>query len=237
MHKQLTFGHQATRKVAPQFSEHLANKMKLKLKSLRRPNPPPAEKKPLPIHWIKPRAFKIPIPRDERQRLAALYRYDILDTPPEKSFNSITLLASHVCETPIALLVLIDRDRQWFKAKVGIRLKETPRAFAFCAHSIMQRRLFIIPDLTQDKRFAGNPFVASGPQYRFYAGAPLVTLDNRALGTLCVIDKVRRALSAGQKKDLQALSRMVMTELELRRSLREERRTRKPMRDGRQGRW
>jgi GAF domain-containing protein len=178
---------------------------------------------------MKPMAFKIPIPRDEKQRLAALHRYDILDTPPDKAFNSITLLASHICQTPIALLVLIDRDRQWFKAKVGVRLQETPRAFAFCAHTIMRRTLLLITDLTQDKRFAANPFVAAGPKYRFYAGAPLVTPDNRTLGTLCVIDKVKRSLAAAQRKDLAALSRLVMTELELRRRLGEEKRLKKPI--------
>jgi GAF domain-containing protein len=195
---------------------------------MKRRSPPPEGKQPLPIHWIKPTAFKIPIPRDEKQRLTALERYDILDTPPERTFDSIAVLAAHVCAAPIALLVLIDQNRQWFKAKVGVRLKETPRAFAFCAYAIMQRALFIIPDMTQDKRFAANPFVASGPQYRFYAGAPLVTPDNRSLGTLCVIDKVRRKLTAAQKKDLVALSRLVMTELELRRHLREARRTETP---------
>ena len=198
---------------------------------MKRPNPSPTGKKPLPIQWMDVTAFKIPIPRDEKQRLAALKRYDILDTPPEKTFDSITVLAAHVCVTPIALLVLIDRDRQWFKAKVGVRLQETPREFAFCAHTIMQRALFIIPDATKDKRFETNPLIVSGPRYRFYAGAPLVTPDNRALGTLCVIDKVVRTLTAAQKKDLVALSRLVMTELELRRRLREKPRTRtKPSR-------
>jgi two-component system, NtrC family, sensor kinase len=196
---------------------------------MKKPNPSTTEKKPLPLDWMKSRAFKIPIPKDEKQRLAALHGYDILDTPPEKIFDSITVLASHVCETPIALLVLIDQDRQWFKARVGVRLKETPREFAFCAHTIMQRALFIIPDATQDKRFLANPLVASGPQYRFYAGAPLVTPDNRALGTLCVIDKMRRTLTPDQKKDLLALSRLAMTELELRRSLLKERRMKKPI--------
>lgn len=196
---------------------------------MKRPRASRKEKRPLPVDWIKSTSFKVPIPRDEKQRLAALHRYDILDTPPEKSFDSITVLAAHVCRTPIALLVLIDRDRQWFKAKVGVRLKETPREFAFCAYTIMQRELFTIPDLAQDQRFAANPFVASGPQYRFYAGAPLVTPDNRALGTLCVIDNVRRTLTSDQNKDLVALSRLVMTELELRRTLDEVKRWKKPI--------
>ncbi len=179
--------------------------------------------KRLPIKWGPSPAFKIPIPRDERQRLAALRRYDIVDTPPEKNFDRITVLATHICQTPIALLVLIDEGRQWFKAKVGVRFRETPRELAFCAHAIMQRHIFIIPDASRDERFAQNPLVTSGPKYRFYAASPLVTPDRRVLGTLCVIDRVRRTLNAAQKADLIALSRLVMTELELRRRLREER--------------
>lgn len=173
----------------------------------------------LRIEWSRPAQFKVPIPGDEKQRLEALRRYDIMDTPVEETFDGITLLAAHVCGTPIALMVLIDGKRQWFKAKVGVRVRETPREFAFCAYTIMHRRLFIVPDMTRDKRFANNPFVAAGPKLRFYAGAPLVTPDNRALGSLCVIDKVPRTLSPAQRKDLAALSRLVMKELELRRSL------------------
>ena len=181
----------------------------------------------MPIDWGKSSGFKIPMPKDEEQRLAALQRYDILDTPPEKSFERIVRLASHVADTPIALVVLIDNARQWFKAKVGVRLRETPREVAFCAYTIMQRGVFIIPDARRDPRFAANPFVASGPQYRFYAGVPLITPDNRALGTICVIDKTLRTLTATQKEDLRALSHLVMTELELRRTLLEERRQQK----------
>jgi GAF domain-containing protein len=177
----------------------------------------------LPIGWSPPVHFKVPIPKDEKQRLAALDSYAILDTPPEEALDGITELAAHVCNTPVALMVLIDRDRQWFKAAVGVRIRETPREFSFCAHTIMQRGLYVIRDATLDKRFATNPFVVSGPKFRFYAGAPLVTPDNRALGTICVIDRVRRTLTGAQKKDLLALSRVVMTELELRRILIRER--------------
>ena len=167
---------------------------------MKKPQPAVKATKLLRILWAKPAAFKIPIPRDEKQRLAALYRYDILDTSPERNFDSIVRLASHVCDTPMALMVLIDHGRQWFKAKVGVRLTEAPREFAFCAHTIMQRGLLIIPDARRDKRFASNPLVTSGPQCRFYAGAPLITPDNRALGTICVIDKAPRTLTARQKR-------------------------------------
>jgi len=187
-------------------------------------------KKTLPIRWGKPSKFRIPIPRDEKQRLAALYRYDILDTPPERNFDSLVRLAAHVCNTPVGIMVLIDSDRQWFKAKTGLRLTETPREFAFCAHTIMKRGLFIVSDLCRDNRFAANPFVASGPHYRFYAGAPLITPDNRALGTICVIDNARRTLTNRQKEDLMALSRLAMTELELRYTLIGERRGRRRIR-------
>jgi len=185
--------------------------------------PAPQGKRALDVHWPKTAQFKVPIPKDEKQRLVALARYDILDTPREKGFDDIVVLASHLCETPIALIVLIDRDRQWFKASVGVRVKESPREFAVCAYTIMQRRLFIVPDATRDKRFASNPFVIAGPQFKFYAGMPLITPDNRALGTICVIDKIPRTLSPAQKRDLAALSRIVMTEMELRSTLRRER--------------
>jgi GAF domain-containing protein len=181
-------------------------------------------KQTLGIEWAAPVGFKVPIPKDEKQRLAALARYNILDTPPERNFDSITRLAAHICDTPVALLVLIDGHRQWFKSAVGVRMKETPREFAFCAHTIMGRKLVVVSDARRDRRFASNPFVVGGPKYRFYAGAPLVTFDNRALGTLCVMDKVSRSLTSAQKKDLVALSRLAMTELELRRSLLQRRR-------------
>ncbi len=161
--------------------------------------------------------FRVPVPRREKQRLAALDRYRILDTPPEEIFDDITMLASYICGTPIALITLVDPHRQWFKSKVGLTMKETRRDIAFCAHAIMKRTLFVVPDAATDKRFAWNPLVTADPKIRFYAGAPLVTADNHALGTLCVLDRVPRTLTAAQKEAMQALSRQVMALLELRR--------------------
>jgi GAF domain-containing protein len=181
-------------------------------------NPGSSEIK-LHVDWPRLTEFTVPVPKDEAERIAALTTYSILDTPPEKNFDSITLLASHICDTPIALIVLIDRNRQWFKSQVGVGWRETPRELAFCAYAIMQRKLLVVSDLVRDKRFSSNPLVLSGPKYRFYAAAPLITPDNRVLGTVCVVDKVKRSLNASQKKDLVALSRLVMTELELRRIL------------------
>jgi anti-sigma regulatory factor (Ser/Thr protein kinase) len=157
----------------------------------------------------------------EKARLAALRSYKILDTDPEKAFDDLTILASHVCETPIALITLIDSDRQWFKSHVGVDISETPRAIAFCDKAIEQSDLFIVPDATLDPRFSSNPFVVSAPKIRFYAGAPFKSADGYPLGTLCVVDLVPRELTPGQQNALLALSRQVQAQFELRRNLME----------------
>jgi GAF domain-containing protein len=162
-----------------------------------------------------------PIPQDEKKRLKVLWQYDVLDTVPEEVFDDLTELAARICEAPIALISLLDEKRQWFKSKVGTTVNETSRDISFCAYAITQNDLFIVPDATLDARFADNPLVTSDPHIRFYAGAPLITPDGHALGTLCVIDKVPRELRADQKQALRILARHVVSQLELRRRSRE----------------
>jgi anti-sigma regulatory factor (Ser/Thr protein kinase) len=156
---------------------------------------------------------------NEKNRLQALRRYKILDTDPEKAFDDLTILASHICQTPVALISLIDSDRQWFKSKHGVNVSETPREVSFCAVAIQQPDLFVVPDASKDPRFSSNPFVVSDPKIRFYAGAPFTSSDGHPLGTLCVVDVVPRTLTPSQEAALLALSRQVQAQFELRKNL------------------
>ena len=159
--------------------------------------------------------------KNEAKRIKVLWQYDILDTVPEEVFDDLANLAGLICGAPIALITLVDENRQWFKAKVGVKLSETSRDISLCSHAIQQHGLFVIPDTTKDDRFKNNPLVADGPKIRFYAGAPLVTPDGHALGTLCVIDKVPRHLTDDQLQALRVLARHVMIQLEVRRHAKE----------------
>jgi diguanylate cyclase (GGDEF)-like protein/PAS domain S-box-containing protein len=154
---------------------------------------------------------------DEQDRLNALKSYAILDTPRETDFDLLTRLLAQICETPIATVSFVDERRLWFKSAVGLDIAETGRAFAFCAHALAGTELFVVPDARNDPLFAHNPLVTGAPGIRFYAGMPLVSSDGFALGTVCVIDRMPRTLTATQAEALSTLARQVMVSLEYRR--------------------
>lgn len=158
-----------------------------------------------------------PVPANERARLDALRALRILDTDSEKAFDDLCSLAAQICDTPISFISFLDTDRQWFKSKVGLTPTETSRNIAFCAFTILQSDMLIVPDASSDKRFANNPLVTSEPKIRFYAGAPLVTSDGFPVGTLCVLDRVARSLTSDQQEALRILRDQVVRLLELRR--------------------
>ncbi|QCG88920.1 sensor domain-containing phosphodiesterase [Azospirillum sp. TSH100] len=161
-----------------------------------------------------------PIPAREEDRLSALQRFELLDTPAEPAFDQITRLAAKLLKVPVALISLVDRDRQWFKSRIGLPVQQTPREHAFCAHALDSDALFVVGDARQDERFADNPLVTGDPNIRFYAGAPLRTADGLALGTICVIDdQPRPSLTPEEEEALRDLSAMTMAHIEARRAV------------------
>lgn len=163
-----------------------------------------------------------PMPANEQDRLNTLYSYQILDTLPEKDFDDITILASEICQTPIASISIIDADRQWLKSKVGMLSQETPREITFCGHAINNvEEILLVPNSEEDERFRDNPLVTGEPHVIFYAGVPLKAEDGNVLGTLCVIDTKPRQLNESQLKSLKALANQVVTQFELRKKNKE----------------
>ena len=160
-----------------------------------------------------------PVPANEAERLRTLRAYKILDTKPEARFDELTQLAALICGTPISLISLIDTDRQWFKSRFGLDLRETPRAQAFCTHAIMQPEMFVVPDASKDERFAQNPLVTGDLHVRFYAGAPLAARDGHLLGTICVMDREPHTLTERQMEALRILGRLVIANIELKSDL------------------
>lgn len=156
----------------------------------------------------------------EAARLDALFDYNILDTAPEPFFDDMVRLASLACETPIALITLLDRNRQWFKARIGLALEQTPREFSLCHYALnAPDAVLVINDVRHDPRFLDNPLVLDSPHIGFYAGAPLVTAQGAVLGTLCAIDRVVRTISDSQKEILTLLARRIVAALDMRREI------------------
>jgi diguanylate cyclase (GGDEF)-like protein len=158
------------------------------------------------------------LPIDEKSRLKTLHSLDILDTPAEERFDRLTRLAQRMFETPIALVSLVDENRQWFKSCIGLDVRETPRDISLCGHAILDEDVFMVPDATKDERFADNPLVLDGPKLRFYAGCPMKYMDGSKLGTLCIIDTKPRELSKkdlGLLKDLTELAESELAAIQL----------------------
>lgn len=158
----------------------------------------------------------VPLPGNEAQRLLALERSGLVDTPPEDAFDRLTWLAAHTLDMPISLITLLTPTRQWFKSRHGLDMADTPRSWAFCNHTILQQRCMVAEDLSADPRFADNPAVADAPHFRFYAGCPIVDPDGFTLGSLCVIDTKPRTLDQTQQAVLTNLASLVSDEIKLR---------------------
>ncbi len=175
----------------------------------------------------RPRTLALTLPRpqlphNENERQAILDAYRILDTPREASFDDLVSIATAVCDVPIAMVSLVDRDRQWFKASTGLDVTETARDVSFCAHAILDPgNTMVVPDAQLDARFRDNPLVTAGIKVRFYAGAPLLSVEGQPLGTFCVVDDKPRELSPLQRRALEALSRQASRLMEMRRITRE----------------
>jgi hypothetical protein len=168
-----------------------------------------------PADWTK--IVMVPTPDNEVARIDALRRYEILDTEPEGGFDNLVALAARICAMPIAAVSLVDSTRQWFKAKLGLEVWATPRNGGFCGYAITGKGPLIVADAAHDLRFAQNPLVIGAPAVRYYAGHPLITPEGFAVGTLCVMDRVTRKLTADQLDALETLAQQVMAQLELRR--------------------
>ena len=158
-----------------------------------------------------------PLPLCEPARILALYLLDVLDTESDPACDAIVALAARICAIPIALISLVDTNRQWFKARHGLDVSETPIELAFCAYAVLQSEIFIVSDTWEDARFARHPLVIGEPHIRFYAGVPLVTDEGLAIGTLCIIDQRPRSLASEQKQALQSLAKHTMHLLALNR--------------------
>ncbi|MBE9049450.1 GAF domain-containing protein [Nostocales cyanobacterium LEGE 11386] len=155
----------------------------------------------------------------EVARIEALYQYQILDSAPEQAFDDLVFLAAQICDAPIALINLLDTNRQWFKAKVGLDIREMPIDIGFCRLCIQQKDILIIPDTLADEQYATNVVVTSEPYVRFYVGVPLIVAGGQAIATLCVVDRISRQITPKQLKALQSISRLIIKQLEMRRSL------------------
>ena len=163
---------------------------------------------------------KAPLPANESARVKALHDFEILDTAPEDSFDDFTRLAAFICKTPIAVISMVDSDRQWFKSRIGdVKDEQTAREISFCQYTILQPGPFIVRDALEDERFKSSPLVNSDPHIRFYAGSPLVTSNGLEVGALCVIDRVPKDLAPEQISALKILSKLIMTQLELRKTI------------------